>query len=240
MTDQAPQQVNLVSRATLPIAAQRWLDRALPHDLATPSSIQIEQAGTMELRGSWTPFEATGIYKVPPLSFNWRARFRMMPGVWIVAEDGHQDGQGWGGARLWGILPMGKRTDPEVLASQLVRNLAELVWLPPFALADPALAWAGSDENAFEVRSRAGDWEAVVRFEVDEQGDVLRAHSPARPYDIAGGYAEAPWTYELSEHQEIGGLRVPAAVVASFDKGDGPEEYLQMRVRSIMLDTTPR
>ena len=96
----------------------------------------------MDIRGTWTPFTASGVYSAPPLSFNWRARLRPLPGVRIVAEDGHLDGQGWGGAKLWGVIPMCKRTDPQVLASQLVRNLAELAWVPSLALADPSLVWA--------------------------------------------------------------------------------------------------
>ena len=233
MTHHEPKQASPVSRASLPPAVQRWLDRALPSDLDLPSSIRIEQEGTMEIRGGWTPFKATGVYKAPPLSFNWRARFRMLPGVWIVAEDGHQGGQGWGRARLWGLVPMGERTDPEVLKTQLVRNLGELVWLPAFVLADPSLTWSGSGESAFEVRSNAGDGEAIVRFEMNEGGDVIRAHSPARPYDIAGGYAEAPWTYEFSEHQDLGGTRVPVVAVASFEKSDGPSEYFRGRITSV-------
>ena len=238
--DNSADQVDLVPRATLPAAAQRWLDKALPQALDLPSSIQIEQEGTMEIRGQWTPFKASGVYKAHPLSFHWQARFQMLPGVWIVAEDGHQDGQGWGSARLWGLIPMGKRTDPEVLATQLVRNLGELAWLPPFVLADPGLRWAGAGENRFEVRSMAGDREVMVRFEIDEQGDLVRAYSPARPYDVPGGYAEAPWYYEFSEHQEFAGMWIPAKGVASFDKGDGPAEYFRGRVTAIAFGATTR
>ena len=61
----------------------------------------------MEIRGRWTPFEASGVYRAAPLSFSWRARLRMLPGVWIVGEDGHRAGEGWGSARLWGTIPIG-------------------------------------------------------------------------------------------------------------------------------------
>lgn len=164
MTHEESNQVDLVSHTSLPSAAQRWLDRALPQHLDLPSSIRIEQQGTMEIRGRWTPFKASGVYKASPLSFNWRARLRMLPGVWIVAEDGHQSGQGWGSARLWGIISMGKRTDSEVLTSQLARNLGELPWLPSFVLADPTLTWTDAGETGFEVRSSAGDREVMVHF----------------------------------------------------------------------------
>jgi hypothetical protein len=227
---------NLVPRASLPSAARRWLDATLPQDLDLPASILLEQEGSMEIRGEWSPFKATGTYKAPPLSFKWRARFQILPGVWIIAEDGHLDGRGWGSARLWGFIPMGKSTDPEVLGTQLVRNLAELAWLPAFALADPALVWADSGDSAFEVRSSAGDWQAVVRFEIDEAGDIVRATSPARPYDVPGGYAEAPWHYVFSEHRDFGGVRIPAAGVATFEKPAGAWEYFRGRITSVRYE----
>lgn len=111
----------------------------------------------MEIRGKWTSFKASAVYRASPLSFNWRARLRMLPDVVIVAEDGHLDGQGWGSTRLWGVIPMmKKRTDPEVLTNQLVRNLGELAWLPELALSSPELAWSDAGEGAFEIRSHAG------------------------------------------------------------------------------------
>lgn len=223
----------LVSRSSLPPAAQRWLDRALPEGLEVAASVRIEQEGEMELRGRWAPFTATGVYQAPPLSFDWRARFRILPGVWIVAEDGHQDGQGWGGARLWGLLPMGRRTDPEVLASQMVRSLAELPWCPSLVLAAPSLTWSEKGPQSFAVRGRAGEREVQVRFDINKEGDVVRAHSPSRLYDVPGGYAEAPWGYEFGEYRAFSGARMPSTAVARFEKGEGPEEYLRLRVRSV-------
>ena len=240
MTRNISNPVISVSRASLPSAAQRWLDRALPVDFDLPSSIRIEQKGSMDIRGKWTPFTASAVYRASPLSFIWRARFRVLPGVWIVAEDGHADGQGWGSARLWGVIPMGKRTDPEVLSTQLVRNLGELPWLPSFVLADSALIWTDAGENLFEVRCRAADREVVVRFEINDQGDLIRAYSPSRPYDIPGGYDEAPWTYAFSDHRDFGDVRIPAAGVATFLKRDGAQEYFRGRITSVTFGTTRR
>lgn len=224
-----------VSRTSLPPAAQRWLDRALPEDLDVASSIRVEQEGEMEIRDRWTPFTATGVYRAPPLSFEWRARFRILPGVWIVAEDGHGAGQGWGGARLWGVLPMGRRTDHEVLVSQMVRNLGELAWCPSFVLASPGLTWTGTGPQGVEVQSRAGDREIRVRFDINDRGDVVRARCSARPYDLPGGFAEAPWGYEFGKHQEFHGVRIPTTAVAWFDKGEEPREYLRLRICSMTL-----
>jgi hypothetical protein len=221
------------SRTSLPAAAQRWLERALPRDLDPPATITLEQEGSMEMRGQWTPLKAKGVYTAAPLAFNWRARLQILPGVWIEADDGHKDGRGWGGARLWGVIPMGSRDDPEVLMTQMVRNLAELPWLPAFALIEPGLRWSDAGEGAFEVRADAGAREATVRFEMDDEGDVVRASSPARPYDVPGGYAEAPWFYTFGDHREFGGVRVPGSAVATFDKSEGAWEYLRVRVTAV-------
>lgn len=43
MTRDESNHIDMVSRASLPAAAQPWLDRALPGDLDLPSSIRIEQ-----------------------------------------------------------------------------------------------------------------------------------------------------------------------------------------------------
>jgi len=239
MTAQESIQGNPVSRASLPVATQRWLERALPHNLDLPSSILIEQEGTMDIRGKWTPFTAKGTYKASPLSFSWQASFRLLPGVWVVAEDGHLGGQGWGSSRLWGIIPMGKLTDSELLTIQLVRNLGELPWLPSFVLADPTLTWTDAGETAFEVRSTAGDREVMVRFDINDQGDVIRASSPSRPYDVPDGFAEAPWYYEFNDHQDYNGVRIPAAAVATYDKEEGPWEYFRGRITSVTFEKTP-
>lgn len=71
------------------------------------------------------------------------------------------------------MIPLGKRTDPEVLVSQMVRNLGELPWLPSFAISDATMTLTGLDETSFEGRSRPGDKEIGVRFEIKDQGDLI-------------------------------------------------------------------
>ena len=232
-------QCRLVPRESLPAAAQRWLENALPQDFDPPSQILLEQEGTMDIRGKWLPFRAKGSYKASPLSFIWKASFRLLPGVWVVAEDGHAHGRGWGGSRLWGIIPMGKLTDSEVLTIQVVRNIAELAWMPSFLLADPGLTLTEVGDAAFQVTSMAGDSEVVVRFDLNEHGDVIRAFSPSRPYDVPGGFAESPWHYEFSDHADFNGVRIPSAAIATYDKEDGPWEYFHGRITSIDFKPTP-
>ena len=211
--------------AELPIAARRWLDRSAPRGQADLSHIAMSQTGRLESGGRWLEFRSEATYRPNPLAFEWRARLKVMFAMWVLATDGHADGDGWGGAKLWGLKTVGGKSGPEVHATQLIRNIAELVWLPDIALADPALRWGGSADT-FEIRADAADREILVRFDVDEAGDVIRAFSPARPYDVPDGFDDAPWRYDLTDHREIDGVRVPASVVATYLLPDEPWEYL--------------
>ncbi len=215
--------------ADLPIAARRWLERAAPSGQASLSHIAMGQTGTLESNGRWLEFRSEATYRPDPLAFEWRARLRIMFGIWVLATDGHADGDGWGGAKLWGLKSVGGRSGPEVHAIQLIRNIAELAWMPDVALADGTLRWDGSEET-FEIRADAADREVLVRFDVDPAGDITRAYSPARPYDVPEGFEEAPWRYDLGDHREIDGVRVPASVVATYLLPAEPWEYLRAQV----------
>jgi hypothetical protein len=220
----------LTELAALPSAARRWLERCAPLGSADLSHIAVSQSGTLESGGRWLEFRSEATYRPSPIAFEWRARLKVMLGIWVIATDGQADGDGWGGAKLLGLKSIGGKSGPEVLATQLVRNIAELVWLPDTVLADPQLRWSDAGDDAFEVRADAAGREVIVRFEVDGSGDVRRVSSPARPYDVPGGFEDAPWRYDLSGHRQIDDVRVPAAVVATYELPDEPWEYLRAEV----------
>jgi hypothetical protein len=217
----------------LPANVQRWLDRSFPAGAPLPKEILNTQEGEMDIRGNWMPFTAKTHYQAHPLSFVWEARFKMMPGLWITATDGHDEEGGWGGSKLWGIVPMGGQKGPEVYAMQVVRSLAELPWKPQFALALPDLAWRDSGDASFQVRTVAGSQEISVSFELNSAGDITRASSK-RYYDVPDGFVESPWHYDFSEHRQIGTVRIPTSAVATYDKPEGAWEYWRGRIASVV------
>ena len=184
----------------------------------------------MESNGRWLSFKATATYQAAPLAYEWRARLSVMLGIWVDATDGHADGVGWGGAKLWGIKAMGRRSGPEVLATQLIRNIAELAWLPDLTLAAAELSWVDAGDDAFLIHADALGRRVEVRFDVDAEGDIVRASSPARPFDVPEGFEDAPWHCDFSDHRDIGGVRIPKSVVATFDFVEDPWEYFRAEV----------
>lgn len=226
------------SRSTpFPRAAQRWLDNAVPEGTQRPARVVVGQHGTMDAQGRWLSFKSQGEYGVEPLSFDWRARLSLKTGIWLSIKDGHADGEGWGGSWLWGIKKMGERSGPEVLLTQVIRNIAELVWLPDLATADGSLTWADAGADAFEIRRRVSDRDVAVRFEVDAEGDVTSARCPARPFDVPDGFDEAPWRCDFGGHRDFDGIRLPDTVVATYELEDGPWEYFRAEVDWVTRST---
>ena len=177
-------------------------------------------------------FTAQTVTQANPFLFVWQAQFKVMPGVWIKAEDGHNSKKGWGGAKLWSLIPMGGRDSLEVFKMQLVRSLAELPWNPQFALFIPNLQWQDIDDATFKVQLILTDIEVSISFELNEEDDVVRAFG-RRYYDVPDGFVEADWHYEFSDHQDFAGVRIPASAVATYNKPEGPWEYWRGKITSI-------
>jgi hypothetical protein len=125
---------------------------------------------------------------------------------------------------MWGVVPMGGRKGPDVFSMQFVRSLAELPWMPQFVLALPDLTWCDTSDTTFEVRAGAAGREFAVTFELDGEGEIIRASS-TRPYDIPGGFVEVPWRCEFSNYRSFDNVRVPASAVATYEKSDGDWTY---------------
>lgn len=219
----------------LPSNVRRWLERAMPDEIPTPRKIVNTQRGTINVRDSWTPFTGTTTYQADPFSFHWQGRIQLLPLVWLQARDYHAGQSGGGSTKFWGLIPMGGREDPTAYRMQVIRNLAELPWMPSFALAIPNLEWKDQGELAFVLHARLAELDIVLTFELNEAGDVLRVHGE-RHYDTPVGYALAPWNIEYTHHKVLNGMRVPATAVATYEKPDGRWEYFRAELDDLRLE----
>jgi Family of unknown function (DUF6544) len=178
-----------------------------------------------------SPFSPATSYNREPFAFPWEAKLSALPGVTIIGEDAHDGEKGWGGSRLCGLIPMGSRQGPEVFRMQLVRHLAEFPWMPQLALRLPELTWKDTGESTFQVSASIGAYVETVTFTLGGDDEVIRA-SGTRPYDVPGGFEEAPWTCEFSGHRGFGEIQMPEEAVATYAKRDGEWAYLRCEVVS--------
>ncbi len=224
--------------ADLPPAARRWLEAAIhPSPVPTgddPGPTRLHVRGSIcRAPGSrWMDWKGRQSFDAGRLGFRWQARLRLARVAWIDAEDRLDVDGGYGGARLFGVVPVGSARGPEVTRSQLVRNLAELAFAPLAASRARGLVWSADGEGAFTLAAPAIDSDATVRVTVDDAGDVQMARSPDRPRDQGRlGYLHEPYRLDFDHHERrSSGERVPMRASGTFETADGDWPYWQFEV----------
>jgi hypothetical protein len=82
-------------------------------------------------------------------------------------------------------------------------------------------------EDAFTLAAPGIDAGAIVRFTVDDAGDVRSARSSDRPRDHGrAGYMHEPYRLEFDRHASLSsGERIPLRASGTFETADGDWPY---------------
>jgi hypothetical protein len=218
----------------MPVVVRRWLDGALSSDADAPAGWIVDERGEMELRpGKWGGWTAQEEFAVSGLGFEWRGKVRVGPMVWMKVSDGLAGDQGWGRARVWGVVPVINRRGEDLARAQLIRNLTDLPFSPHTAAA-AALDWAADGEDGAVVRAPVADGVVRVRFEFDADGDPIRTVVADRPRNLPGRkeLVDTPYRVEFSRHAERSGARIPTRADAFWDLPDGPRIFNESSTES--------
>ena len=112
--------------------------------------------------------------------------------------------------RLLGSIPVGKENGPLVDHGEAMRYLAELPWAPDAILLNRQLHWQVLDDGTVEVRLPMSPKDAVVWFELDEQGDFAVMRAKDRYSGMENG---APvfkeWEGHFTNYARVGDRRIP-------------------------------
>jgi hypothetical protein len=221
-----------------PPAARRWLEAAIhqatvpTHDAPGPTRLHVRGSICRAPGGRWTDWEGHQSFGAAGLGFRWQARLRLAWVAWVDAEDRLDGEGGYGGARLFGVVPVGSAHGPDVTRSQLVRNLAELAFAPLAASRALGLVWSADGDDVFALAAPGIDADAVVRFTVDAAGDVRSAWSPDRPREHGrSGYLHEPYRLAFDGHERLSsGERIPLRASGTFETADGDWPYWRFEV----------
>ena len=170
----------------------------------------------------WTGVEEMDVGSV---GFSWRARFPLLPGLWLAVEDSYRQGAGVLRGRLWGRIPLFSASGADANVAQALRYLAELPWVPYAMTDNPELRWKAVHERCIEVSIPSLDPRVAVRFDFDEEGDVVAASARSRPRGVRGGSVETPWGGKFSNYVVLDGLRIPRYGEVHWDLPDGRFVY---------------
>ena len=219
----------------LPAVVSRYLARALPDGEGAADRVRLAQTGVMRQspKGRWLRFRAEEELAVGAVAFTWHARFSMGPLLGLQVVDRYAHGEGTLDGRLWGHIPVMKSAGPYTAEGQALRYLAELFWVPHALRANEELEWDAVDEHTVDVSTRVGPKRVTVRLGFDEDGDIASAHAASRPRLVGKQAILTPWTGEVSDYAELGGVRIPTRAEVRWELPEGPFTYWRGTVTSL-------
>lgn len=210
-----------VPGATLPPLLEAYVARAaLPASGAMRWS-RIEQEGEMRMKpgDEWRSFDAAQVYAVAEPSFVWKASFKAFKVVdSVVQGDGRLE------ARVLGVLPVARASGAVTTQAQLLRYLAEIVWVPRAISSNRFISWRQtSDTEVIGTLEYSGE-RVDLRLLFDVNGDIRRIEG-IRECAVEGQRGPAPWVGEFSDYKKVGGVRIPTHGEVQWILESGPFTY---------------
>lgn len=215
--------------ADLPAPVQRYLAKAIPAGEPLPSSVRLTQAGDFRLgdaSADYIPFAAIQHMTVNPPGFVWDADMQMMPFMGVNVVDAYVGGEGVLRARLLSTFAVADAEPGRMLnEGELIRYLAEAVWLPSALLPGNGLEWEAVDDLHARAALTYGDITVSLLFTFNENDEVVQIFSEGRGRDVNGEYVITPWTGRFSNYQTLNGIWIPTEGEVEWNLAEGDLIY---------------
>ncbi|MCF7927508.1 MAG: hypothetical protein K9L68_00325 [Spirochaetales bacterium] len=212
----------------LPEPVQNYLLHVLPEDVPEISMARLRQRGFFRLGGSesdWKPLKAEQFFSVDPPAFIWKAVISAAPGMKAYVVDRYQNGFGELNAKIMGTFKVADTGNtPEMNEGELMRYLAEAVWLPVVYLPGGYVEWEAVGSNSARAVVQHKGNSASLMFYFNDKHEIERIHSDARYRSVEGAFKKESWTGYFSDYQEHGNMLVPVEgrVEWNLESGDLP------------------
>ncbi|WP_105199026.1 DUF6544 family protein [Pseudoalteromonas sp. T1lg10] len=216
----------------LPEQVLKFARRNTTGESAGVLAVQLTQKGRMRLgpEKPWAPFQATQVISAKAVEFEWTARVKLAPFLWVKVLDAYQSQRGNLGVKLWGVIPVASAQGPSIDQGEIQRYLAELPWCPYAFFANSTLNFKELEEDT--VRVWFANEQTYVDLIFDAHGDIMCSRSETR---VREGVGRQPWVGVFEEYLEIAGMRLPLRATVRWDTPDGPFEYWQGEIVSIKV-----
>ena len=197
--------------------------------------VLVRQIGEMWMKpgGRSMSFEATEDFAIERVAFSWRARFPIFGPLAIRVVDGYANGVGRLRVSSLGI-PIQSQAGPETSIGEAMRYLAELAWAPHAIAANRELEWREVDASTVEVACPVGSAEAMVRWEFDASGNLVRA-TGLRPFREGNAWKLTRWGGDFGQYEDFSGTRIPSRGEEWWDLPGGRFIYWRGQITALEL-----
>lgn len=210
--------------APLPPAVQAWLRRVGVVGKPHVQAFEARWHGRFrrDVDAGWMSFASEQVNVVVPSSrvFTMRASLFGVPmdGLHVYTGE-HARMQ----VRVASLLDVVDATGPEMDRGETVTILNDLCVMAPAALLDLPLAWTPLDDRSVRVTYTRGAQTVSADLTFDDGHDLVGFVSNDRYLSADGKtYRSAPWSTPMSDHRDVGGLRLPTRgdLVWKLPEGD--------------------
>jgi hypothetical protein len=235
-----PANCNLSELVGLPAPVQKYLRAVLKDGQPKLKSGQIWTEGKFLLdadKDKWVPFYATQLFTANPPAFDWNARMPMMPGMNVYVQDAYAKGEGVLHAAMFGLIDLANiRDTTDAAQGELMRYLAEAVWMPTVLLPSQGVRWEAIDNNKARATLTDGAVSVSLEFRFNAEGLVESVISPARSRTVGKELVPAPWQGRWWNYEMRDDLRVPTEGEVEWQLPTGPLPYWRGRVTNIAFE----
>ncbi|MDB5241376.1 MAG: hypothetical protein JWP57_2001 [Spirosoma sp.] len=151
---------------------------------------------------------------------------------WFSACDQYVAGRGSLTARLLGVLPVVRGSGPSYDQGELLRWLAEAVWLPTSLLPGGQAIWSPIDNDSATLTLTDHDQTVSCLMTFNGQGEIVRYQ--AQRYSDETHIKT--WTGQLSDYRQLHGMRVPTRAGAAWVIDGEEKPYARFTLRDIEYD----
>lgn len=223
--------------ADLPSPVQRYLAAVLDRDRAPPRTVRLQQSGSFLLGDEWRPMKATQHATVDPPGFVWDATITAAPFLPVRVVDAYEEGTGSLRALALGVLPVADAaSSPEMDHGELLRYLAESVWLPTALLPSNGVTWDPVDGRSARATVVDSGTAASLVFHFGADDLVERVVADRRYRRDVDTFST--WQGHFGEYEWHDGVRIPTEGSVEWISPEGTAPYWCARVTRVLYDLT--
>jgi len=197
-------------------------------------NVTLTQSGRMKTKlgqESWIPFTAHQTISVSACLFDWRAR--LGPFGMIVAHDALTIRGGQFDVLAFGLIPIVKAEHSAGLTrGELMRYLAELVWVPDALLCNASLRWREGGPSTLMVNAGEGLNAAEIALTLDSDNRIASLYAPDRPRSVGASFIPTAWRGTFSDYRQHQTRWLPFAGDVAWHIDGTWETYFQCRLES--------